>query len=116
MKYFADLSDESQLKTRYRTLLMQHHPDKGGSNAVVQHIIDEYNTIKDQFYKTPQTLFDVKVGNRVYVNGTKSIVTWVDQSFFRARSTVSGREALFSKKTGLCLSNKKFKAVVWGLN
>lgn len=116
MRYFTDVKDESQLRTKYRTLVMENHPDKGGSKTKIQTIIDEYNSIKDEFLKTPITLYNVKTGNQIYVNTTKAIVTRVDDKYFKAKSTVTGREAIFSKKTGKCLSDSKYKAVVWGLN
>lgn len=45
MKYFNNPQTLEELKTAYRTLAMQHHPDKGGSKEAMQVINAEYDIL-----------------------------------------------------------------------
>lgn len=42
MKYFNNCSTLNEVKSLYRTLAKQHHPDKGGNLATMQEINNEY--------------------------------------------------------------------------
>ena len=42
MNYFKDFQTIDEVKSLYRSLAMQHHPDKGGNNATMQAINTEY--------------------------------------------------------------------------
>lgn len=113
MTYFSNVLSENQLKSVYRMLVMRNHPDKGGNLRIMQKINEEYNQLKRGFYKSPLNLQQVALGNIVYVNQSKCIVTHVSGEFFRAKSTRTQREATFSKKTGMCITTPKFKARVY---
>ena len=43
MNYFQFLDTVEAVKTRYRELAMQHHPDKGGELATMQEINNQYH-------------------------------------------------------------------------
>ena len=44
MDYFQHLDTVEAVKTHYRELAMQHHPDKGGELATMQEINSQYHT------------------------------------------------------------------------
>ncbi len=50
--------DPVGLKTQYRRLMMQHHPDKGGDLEVAKKLSAAYNTIKDNPSGAQSTQFD----------------------------------------------------------
>lgn len=63
MKYFTTCKDLTELKTLYRSLCMQHHPDKGGDVETMKSINLEYekaikylaaNEGKEKGYTTEQ--------------------------------------------------------------
>jgi len=41
--YFSTCTTTAEVKTLYRRLAMQHHPDRGGNNATMQAINTEYH-------------------------------------------------------------------------
>lgn len=43
MKYFAGINDLTALKTEYKRLALENHPDRGGDTAVMQEINAEYD-------------------------------------------------------------------------
>ena len=47
MKFFNNIKSFSELKSQYRTLAIQNHPDRGGDVATMQAINNEY----DELYK-----------------------------------------------------------------
>ena len=50
-KYFNDCSTLDEVKRRYKTLALLHHPDRGGSTATMQEINSEYsNIVKNPFF------------------------------------------------------------------
>ena len=48
MKYFKDVKTVAELRVEYVRLLKENHPDNGGSTAICQEIIAEYNAMKDR--------------------------------------------------------------------
>ncbi len=38
MAYFQNIHSLAELKKEYRRLALQHHPDKGGDTAIMQHL------------------------------------------------------------------------------
>ena len=110
MTFITEVSDVKELKRTYRRLAMIHHPDKGGSIELMQRINEEYSIWQSGLDCIPDALENVQVGNTVYINGTKSIVTFVDEKSFKAKSTITKREALFDKKTGLGVFMLSFRA------
>ena len=49
MKYFLNVSNSNELKSLYRKLCNELHPDKGGNASEFIAMMDEYNSIKDSF-------------------------------------------------------------------
>lgn len=45
MKWFKDVATLDQMRTIYRKLALQHHPDRGGSTADMQEINNEYDIL-----------------------------------------------------------------------
>lgn len=48
MKWFQNIKTLDELRTMYRKLAMQHHPDRGGSTQNMQEINNEYDIISAQ--------------------------------------------------------------------
>lgn len=53
MKWFNDIDSPGELRKLYKKLVIQHHPDNGGSEEVIKEINSEYDTLfrrlKDDF-------------------------------------------------------------------
>ena len=49
MKYFLNVSNSNELKSLYRKLCNELHPDKGGKASDFIAMMEEYNSIKDSF-------------------------------------------------------------------
>ncbi len=111
-EYFEDILTIEELKHRYRKLAKTHHPDLGGSILVMQMINREYYNCLERIGKIPSSLYEVEIGNTVFVNNTACIVTSVEQEIFSARSLSTNREAFFSKATGYAMLNYKYRATV----
>jgi hypothetical protein len=62
MKWFKDINTLDELRTMYRKLAMQHHPDRGGSTADMQEINDEYDRLSRMLIN----------GNATFTEGRKS--------------------------------------------
>jgi hypothetical protein len=45
---FVKMPTAGELKKRYRELMLQHHPDKGGDEATAKRIIAAYTTLKEK--------------------------------------------------------------------
>jgi hypothetical protein len=45
---FDAMPTKAELKKRYRTLIMENHPDKGGNTVKAQRIIAAYSELKDK--------------------------------------------------------------------
>ncbi len=111
MKYFPDdIRSEAQARLNYRRLALLYHPDKGGDEMIMREINAEYNAIKVKLRKTAQKLMNVKAGDTVFVNGTECEVTAVFKETFIAKAKGRHKFAVFSKKTGRGVYNKKYKA------
>ncbi len=111
MKYFPDdIRSEAQARLNYKRLALLYHPDKGGDEEIMREINAEYNLIKTRLRKTAQKLMNVKVGDTVYVNGTECEVTAVFKETFIAKAKGRHKLAVFDKKTGRGVYNKKWKA------
>ena len=68
---------EEQLKYNFRKLALLFHPDRGGDVNIMKKINAEYRYYLDGFKSTPKSFRELKVGNTVYVNNSKCIVTKV---------------------------------------
>ena len=74
MNYFPSVTTAEQLKSEYRKLCKQYHPDKGGSTEQMQAINAQYERLmarflsgksadeygQDKFYKTRQEEAEVE--------------------------------------------------------
>ncbi|QFP78544.1 molecular chaperone DnaJ [Deinococcus sp. AJ005] len=74
MNYFQEINDSNELKTAYRKLCKEFHPDKGGSTEQMQEINNQYAAAmarilsgkpdsdygEDKWYKTRQEEVDVE--------------------------------------------------------
>lgn len=43
--YFNDCQSETEIKTKFRKLMTEHHPDRGGDVEICKKIIAEYNNL-----------------------------------------------------------------------
>lgn len=112
MIYLNNITTKEELVSSYRSLALEYHPDLGGNTSIMQLVNEEYQYWKKKFSKTQKTLNDVAVNDIIIINRSQSVVTQVMGRIFRAKSLETGREAFFNKTTGICLSNKKFKATL----
>ncbi len=110
MQYFNETLSLGELRSAYRRLAMLYHPDVGGNIKEMQKINAEYKVLSEGFRNPPRTLQEVRIGNTVYVNQSKCVVTAVEKNIFKARSLETKREAFFSKATGFAMLNYKLKA------
>ncbi|MCD6566961.1 MAG: hypothetical protein J7K53_13570 [Bacteroidales bacterium] len=110
MEYLTNITSESALKTDYKKLARDNHPDNGGNTSRMQEINREYEYWRKILNNKSLPLSEVKRGDIVFVNGVESEVILVFMKTFKAKSKETGREAFFDKKSGVCLNNKRFKA------
>lgn len=45
MKWFQGINDLNELRKQYKKLVIQHHPDNGGSGETIKEINSEYDTL-----------------------------------------------------------------------
>ncbi|MFK5857073.1 MAG: hypothetical protein QM503_13155 [Bacteroidota bacterium] len=112
MQYFNTSSDINEHRLIYRRLAMLNHPDMGGNPEVMKRINIEYDEIKRQYSITNIVFEYLCVGDTIVINKSLSTVTAISSKTFTARSEYSQRYAVFSKSTGICIDNPKFKAIV----
>ncbi len=98
------------LRKAYKKLARDYHPDRGGSTELMQQLNVEYQKLFRLLKSGLLDLSEVRVGDVVFVNGTECSVTHVSRFAFIAKSKMNGRTAVFDKKTGYAVGNKKFKA------
>lgn len=110
MDFFNEILSITELKTAYRRLAMIYHPDLGGNDQYMQQVNKEYKYLERSFRTAPNSLREVRIGNTVYVNKSRCIVTAVEPTVFKAKSVETKREAYFSKTTGYAMLNYKLKA------
>lgn len=110
MVFFKEILCKSELKSQYKRLAKLYHPDRGGSTADMQIVNREFETLNVSFGKTPSTLHQVRLGNKIFVNDSECIVIAVEPKLFKVRSLETRREAYFEKSTGFGLFNFKFRA------
>jgi hypothetical protein len=110
MQYFTETHSMAELKSAYRRLALLYHPDVGGNIKDMQRVNAEYRTLAEGLKYPPRSLREVRIGNIIYVNRSKCIVTAVEKKIFKVRSLETKREAYFSKTTGFAMLNYKLKA------
>lgn len=110
MVFFKEVLSKKELKSQYKRLSKVHHPDLGGSTTNMQIVNREFEVLDIAFGQTPKSLYEVRLGNTIYVNDSECIVTATEPKLFRAKSLATKREAYFEKSTGFGLFNFKFRA------
>lgn len=111
MRFFPDdIYSEVQARLNYKRLAVLFHPDMGGDEDIMREINQEYELVKKRLRKYKEGLDDLKVGDSVLVNGTECVVTAVFEKTFIAKAKGRHRLAIFEKKTGFSVYDKKFKA------
>lgn len=111
MRFFPDnIDNEIQARLNYKRLAVLHHPDMGGNEDVMREINREYEVVKKRLRKYREGLNHLKVGDVVLVNGTECEVTAVFEKTFIARAKGRHRLAVFEKKSGYSVYDKKYKA------
>ncbi|NJK86340.1 MAG: hypothetical protein HC906_10585 [Bacteroidales bacterium] len=80
---------------------------------MMQDINNEYHEISKHIGKIPESLERVRVGNVIFVNNSKCVVTKVEKNTFKAKSLITNREAYFSKNSGFAMLNYKFRATIF---
>ena len=113
MDFFEGITTEAQLKLNFRRLAIMYHPDKGGDIETMKLINKEYDEVKKSLLQKSNPLYNLKTGDTVYVNGTECIATIVSEEKFVAQAKGRTKKALFDKRTGLGIYNKKYKAYIW---
>lgn len=51
MQYFEALTQENEIKSRYKELAKRHHPDLGGCKAIMQEINAQYESVMRGHYQ-----------------------------------------------------------------
>ncbi len=111
MRFFPDnIDSEIQARLNYKRLAVLYHPDMGGNEEIMREINQEYELVKKRLRKYREGLKGLNVGDRVLVNGTECTVTAVFEKTFIARAKGRHRLAVFEKKTGYSVYDKKYKA------
>ena len=110
MEYLINITSENSLKTDYKKLARDNHPDNGGDTSRMQAINSEYEHWRKILSNRSLPLSKVRRGDIVFVNGAESEVILVFIKTFKAKSKETGREAFFEKQSGICLNNERFKA------
>ena len=91
---------------------MLNHPDMGGNPEVMKRINIEFDLIKKQFSTKQASFYDICVDDVVIINKSVSKVVATSINTFTAISEFTQRSAIFSKSTGICITNPKFKASI----
>ncbi len=110
MRYFNNITNIKEGQLIYRRLAMLNHPDLGGNPNVMKKINIEFDIFKKRI-KNPNISFrHLKVDDYVIINLSRSKIVSLSRNTFIARSESTNREAVFSRDTGICIVNPKFKA------
>ncbi len=111
MNILANSKTVTELKSNYRKLANQYHPDRGGDTNTMQKINTLYKSMlsamKNQHY---DDFTDIAVGMTVYVNGTHCEVLALYKNTFRVVATGRTRQAQFYKDTGIGRFNARLVA------
>ncbi len=111
MRFFSDdIDSEVQARLNYKRLAVMYHPDRGGNEAIMREINQEYEIVKKKLRKIKHGLREIEVGDTVVVNGTECEVKAVFAETFLAQAKGRIRMAVFDKNTGWDVHSKKYKA------
>ncbi len=111
MIFLDKVTDQEDLTKEYRRLAREYHPDRGGDELLMQQLNREYAQRKKmlQNHKT-RNFDDLKVGDVVFVNGTECRVSHVSPYAFIAKARYKNKSAVFDRKTGVAVGNRKYRA------
>lgn len=117
MSSFYAARNLSELKHQYRKLAARYHPDKGGDLETMQAINAEYHRrhlqLKDAANDAPPLIEDfssLRIGDTIFVNGTKCEVLEVGEFYFRVVAIGRSRQAQISKQSGRGRFNIRLRA------
>lgn len=110
MNFLANVKSKEELVKKFKRLAHKFHPDKGGSVELMQQLNAEYHGLKTYFSSSMYDFSDIKIGKKVYVNGTECKVTHVSEYAFIAKAINRNKSAVFDKNTGRAIGNKRYKA------
>ena len=113
MDFLVKVKSEIELNKEYKRLAHVCHPDKGGSEELMQKLNEEYRELKRYFQANGRDFSKLSVGDTVFVNGTECRVTHVSPYAFIAKAKMRNRSAVFDKKTGLAVGNRKYRASLY---
>lgn len=113
MEFLAKAKSEIELNKEYKRLAHVCHPDKGGSEELMQKLNEEYRELKRYFQATGHDFEELEIGDTVFVNGTECRVTHVSPFAFIAKAKMKSKSAVFDKKTGLAVGNRRFRASLY---
>jgi len=113
MEFLANVKSEKELISEFRRLAHVCHPEKGGSVELMQKLKDEYRAMKAYFKANGRDFSKIQVGDVVFVNGTECIVTHVSAYAFIARAKFRSKSAVFDKKSGRAVGNRKYRASLY---
>lgn len=113
MEFLANVKSENELIREFKRLAHVCHPDKGGNVELMQKLIEEYREMKTYFNATGHDFSKVQVGDTVFVNGTECRVTHVSEHAFIAKAKLRNRSAVFDKKSGRAVGNRKYRASLY---
>ena len=112
MKWLNNVSNEQELKTRFRALARRFHPDLGGRAEHFIKLQEEYAALSRKFELIEKGISAVKEGDTVWVNGTECLVTFVGTDIFAVRAKGRRRTGVFRLRDGVGKYEPQFRASV----
>ena len=104
---------KEDLAKEYKRLARQYHPDLGGDELLMRQLNREYELRKKMIEEGKVRSFDnLREGDIVFVNGTECKVTHVSPYAFIAKARYKNKSAVFDKRTGVAVGNRKYKATL----
>ena len=113
MEFLAKAKSEIELNKEYKRLAHVCHPDKGGSEELMQKLNEEYKELKRSFQATGYDFTRLEVGDTVFVNGTECRVTHVSPYAFIAKAKMKNKSAVFDRRSGLAVGNRRYRASLY---
>lgn len=80
--YFVDVTTPAEIKSLYRKLAMEHHPDRGGDTRVMQDINAEYHRILESKHGFTTKGSDGKEHTYYYTYWREDLLTKVLEQLF----------------------------------
>ena len=105
-----------ELKTNYRKLAAQYHPDRGGNVSLMQAINEQYQNLHSRLksaandHQREEDFSHLSAGDSIYVNGTLCEVLEVTEYYFRVLASGRNRQAQMCKTSGRGRFNPRLRA------